>query len=157
MSWSANHTVSSCVPSTTTLCANYVVGDIWFVLTLPRPVICCTAIRARRQYPVFSEGAIEHRQLPQLHLAQLVGPLWQINPLLNDLLDLCNCFLHFDWLVTLNIRMKGFVLPRHWLVTNLYLSFLHAPLASNHNLAATHLLHGLKGVAPWSYEKTHKV
>jgi len=157
MPGSANHTITSCVPSTTTLCANYVVGDVWLILTLPRPVVRCTTIRAWRQYAVLSEGAIEHRQLPQLHLAQLVGALRQINPLLNDLLDLCNCFLHFDRLVTLNISMKGFVFPRHWLVTNLYLSFLHTSLAPYHNLAAAHLFHRLEGVAPWSYEKTHKV
>jgi len=76
MPGSANHTITSCVPSTTTLCANYVVGDVWFVLALPRPVVRCPAIRAWRQYSVFSEGAVEHRQLPQLHLPQLVGPLW---------------------------------------------------------------------------------
>lgn len=157
MPGSANHTVSSCVPSTTTLRANYVVSDVGLVLTLPRTMVRSTAIRAWRQYAVLSEGAIEHRQLPQLHLPQLVGALWKINSLLNDLLDLCNSFLHFDWLVTLNISVKGFVFPRHRLVTNLYLSLLHTPLASNHNFATTHLLHRFESVAPRSYEKTHKV
>ena len=80
--------------------------------------------------------------------------------------------------IYLNISVKGFVLPRHWLVTNLihsvdvqiacqmtpilisnmnhlivhhfidgkrnlnthlYFSFFHASLASDHNLASTHL------------------
>ena len=31
------------------LCANYVVGDVWLVLALPRPMVRCTAIRAWRQ------------------------------------------------------------------------------------------------------------
>ena len=45
-----------------------------------------------------SQDACQHTQLISINQA-LVNT--HINPLLNDLLDLCNCFLHFDGLVTL--------------------------------------------------------
>jgi len=157
MAWSSDHAVTSGVPRTATLCANYVVRDVGFILTLPRAVVCGAAIRARGQHAVLAESAVQHGELPQLHLPQLVRALWQIDPLLDYFFDLGNCFLHLTRFISLNVSVKGFILPRHWLITNLHLPLLHASLASDHNLTATHLFHGFQRIASGPDEQSHKV
>ena len=207
-------------------------------------------------HAVLAESAVQHGELPQLHLPQLVRALWQLQrrwwgKYFHNMLSICwkltsipcwiislilaiafctlpgsspwkpimsivhspECFVFkIDWFRCsnhLNVSVKGFILPRHWLITNLlqiyqitiamynssscrknrivcrrwswvhleahlHLPLLHASLASDHNLTATHLgedlcqsihdyfisahlFHGFQRIASGPDEQSHKV
>merc|ERR1719410_465520 len=137
--------------------AHHVVGHVRLVLALPRLVVRRAAVGALH-HAVLAQCPVEQRELPQLHLAQLVGPLGHLHPLLDDLLDLVDGLLDALRVRGRDVCVQRLVLARQRLpVLPADLALLDAALAADDDLGAGVLLHVLESVTSRTDQKAHEV
>lgn len=102
-------------------------------------MVCGPTVCAWSSHSVLPQGPVQHGELPELHLPELVGALRQVYSLLDDFLDFLDGLTDFDGLISLDICVKRFILPWHRLTHHLPL--LDGALASDDDFAAADLLH----------------
>lgn len=150
-------TVLGNVPGTAADRAEDVVGHIRLVRTQPALVLCGAAVVAARRVRL-AQRAVQLRQLPQLHAAQVVVTLGHLNALLDHILDPVHGLLHRLCIAGRDERVQRLILARQRLpVLAAHLALLHGALAANYDLGARVLLHRLQRVAARSNQQADKV